>query len=401
MMPLLRQLQAHAAKVALVAVLAIPALLTYKEASHESAENRRLAPLPAVPATWQAALAAPAQFDAWINDHLARRNSLVKHNTRLRYRLLGDFPTIQMAAGQQGRIFLAAHGTNVQPYSAMTSVCANGAPADAHLAAYLSGLFADFGRMGLAPKMMIVPSAPVVYSDEAPAWLQQRCASEATPAAKLLASPLLSAEARAAIWYPLAEMRTIRNNADLFPKAWFHWNGPGLNLVAEQSVSRLFGVPAAAAPALATQSRIDQSDVSFLFPGIDTSNKIVEPDLAAANIDACYGPACFPELAGFSATLGDLSRFRNPHAPRRRLLIVSDSFGAKISGWYARYYGTVEHVATNAVGQLSSTQMAQLSAFLFRDRADTDVLFLYHDAGLTGTIEGGLRRFHASQTAAN
>jgi hypothetical protein len=82
--------------------------------------------------------------------------------------LLGDFPSIQLAAGQRGRIFLAAHGTAMQPYSAMTSVCANAAPADARLAAYLNGLFADFARMGMAPKMMIVPSAPVVHGDEAP-----------------------------------------------------------------------------------------------------------------------------------------------------------------------------------------------------------------------------------------
>lgn len=392
---MLRQLQAHAAKVALVALLALPAWFTYQQAHQASAENRRLASLPAVPRSWPAALVAPREFDAWVNDHLGYRQSMVKVNDRLHYRLLNDLPTIQLAVGRRGRIFLAAHGKNLPPYSAMTSVCANAAPADAHLAVYLNGLFADFAQMGMAPKMMIVPSAPVVHSDEVPAWLQARCARADTPAAALLASPLLDARAREAIWYPLAEMRAIRSHAGLFPKAWFHWNGPGLDLVARQSLNRLFALPAQSAPALAVRSSIGESDVAFLFPGIDTRNTVVEPDLAGMGIDACYGLGCFPEFSEFGDALRDVSRFRNPNGPKRRLLIVSDSFGSKVSGWYAPHYGTVEQLATNALDQLSDAQIARLSAFLFRDRANTDVLFLYHDAGLTGTIESGLRRFHA------
>jgi hypothetical protein len=153
-------------------------------------------------------------------------------------------------------------------------------------------------------------------------------------------------------------------------------------------------VPAQDAPALAQRVRFDQSDVAFLFPGIDTRNRIVEPDLAGAQIDGCYGPACYPELRDLKVALGDASRFRNPNGPKRRLLIVSDSFGSKVSARFAQHYGSVEQIATNAIDQLSDAQMVQLKTLLFRDAGSTDVLFLYHDAGLTGTIEGGLRRFH-------
>jgi len=125
----------------------------------------------------------------------------------------------------------------------------------------------------------------------------------------------------------------------------------------------------------------------------------VEPDFEAAHIKACYGSACFPEFAPYQQYLNDVSRFSNPAAPDRRLLIVSDSFGSKVSGWYTRHYRTVEQIATNAFEQLSDAQIESLKAVLLRDPQHTDILFVYHDGGAVyNAMKAGIQRLHRIQS---
>lgn len=393
----IKWLGGHAGKIALVAALAIPAGVAVMDSAVPNAENRNLSPLPARPASWPAVLAAPAQLNAWVNDHFGFRNDLVRMNNWLRFKLFREFPSIQMAAGRHGRYFLAAHGTNVPPFQAIMNVCGNMGKASPGTAAYMSKMFADFHAMGLQPKLMIVPSTPVVYSQDLPVWLVRQCAAPRTPVSAVLESPELSAEARANIWFPLQEMRDIGKTASLFPLTWFHWGGPGLDQVARQSITHFWQRPLDVAPPLKTRVETVPSDVSHLFTGIDLPSTIIQPDTPASQIKTCYNGTCFPEIAAASAILSDVSRFENPLAPRRRLLIISDSFGAKVSAWYARYYGTVEQFATNNIERLTPEQTLELKTFLFRDPDHTDILFMYHDGGaIYDILKIGLRRLHES-----
>jgi hypothetical protein len=397
MRPAFEWLWRQAGKIALLAALALPAVLAYLQAGVTSTENRKLAPFPAAPHSWAAFLAVPAQLDAWVDDHFGMRAELVRLHTRLRYAVFGEFPTIQMIAGQHDRLFLAAHGLKLRPYSALTNVCIGSTESEAPFVDYLNTLFDDFHRAGLDPKLLLVPSSPVVHSADVPPWLVDDCARDITPMARALAGSELSEAARASILYPLVAMRQIGARSVLFPTASFHWNGPGLDEVARLSLTRLWGkTPPQLAP-LPTRTTVESSDVSWLFPGIETSNPVTRPDLDAAQIEHCYGAGCFPELGDITEKLTDTSRFHNPAAPKRRLLIVSDSFGSKISGWYAAYYGTVEHVCTNGINGLNDAQVERLVRFLFRQRADTDILFLYHDGGIVpGSIRKSLMRLHGS-----
>lgn len=400
MRPLSAFLRGHAAKFGLLAVLFWPIASTFYEDAVDNTENRHLAPAPVLPASWDAFLALPAQTEAWINDHFGMRATLVEFNNWMRFELFREFPSIQMAAGRNGRLFLAAHGTNVEPYSAATAVCGGKVSASAGTVDYFNQLFADFERMGFQPRLLIVPSAPAVHSGDMPAWLAARCASSKTAVAAVLADPALSPAARAGIFYPLAEARQLAGNEDMYPKTWFHWAGPALDGIAKLSLEHFWGpLPAPGAP-LPTKATWRLSDVNFLFPGVPLTSLIVEPDLAAAHIEACYGPHCFPQFQGMKAGPQDMSRFSNPAAPARRLLIMSDSFGSKVSAWYARYYGKVEQVATNSFDHMSDADLAVVREQLFRDAAHTDVLFLYHDGGAVyNTLKFGMQRLHQQAPA--
>jgi hypothetical protein len=387
-------LRRHAAKITLVALLFLPALVGLMRPGAQGGENRHLAPSPAWPRDWAGALALPAATDAWINDHFGLRDLLLLAHNRLRYRVFHEFPSVQVTHGRHGRMFLTSHNASSPPFSAVTSVCAGGQfkPGTPE---YINRLFRDFHAMGLDPRLLIVPSGPVVMYEDLPRWLEARCASPATPFAELLAGDRLDPAVRRATLYPLAQMREIKHRATLFPKNWFHWNGPGLDEVAQLTLP-MWGHPLGTpAPPFGIARRQGQSDVANLFEGIKLMAPMEEADFAAAGVSSCYGGRCFPEFEEYAETLYDISRFRNPKAPKRRLVMLTDSFGSKISGWYARYYDEVEQVATNNVSQLSAGQIARLKAYLFRDRANMDLLILYHDGGAsTGTLQYGLERFH-------
>lgn len=372
------RLRRHSAKIWIVVLLGLPALLSVQRAVSK-APDPNLAPLPARPLTLADWTAAPPKLDAWVGDHFGGRKLFIRLGNMVRFYLFHEFMTNQMVVGQNGRYFLASHSAKGTPFQAIHTVCGKGVANDSTVP-YLNTLFGAFHAAGMQPKLLVVPSAPAVYPEDLPPQLVAECAGERTAVTAVLAAPALAPATSSNILYPLREMREIKKSAAVFPLTWFHWSGAGLDEVARLSLTRFWQRSLDQGPPLATRSRRANSDVAHLFVGVSLKSQVVEPDLDASGIKSCIGRDCYPEMAA-ARILQDVSRFDNPRAPARRLLIISDSFGIKIAPWYARYYRQVEHMATNRVDQLSPAQMAELKTYLFRDPAGTDILFLYHDGG--------------------
>ncbi|NHZ89363.1 hypothetical protein F2P45_10100 [Massilia sp. CCM 8733] len=367
----------HSAKICIIVMLAVPALISVKAARKPNDPN--LTPLPARPHTLQELMEMPPKVTAWVSDHFGLRGRFIMADNIMRFYLFHEFPSVQLAYGQNGRYFMAAHAKTVGPYQAMTTVCSKG-KANASTIPYLNKLFTAFHAAGLDPKLLVVASSPAVYPDDVPADLVKECTSTDTPPARVLASPELLPEARKSILYPLKEMREISKNATLFPKTWFHWNGEGLDQVARLTLSHFFQTPLDQPP-LKVRTYMGHSDLGHMVIGVNLDTELTEPDHGASGIKACYGADCYPEMPGVARVLGDVSRFHNPNAPKRRLLIISDSFGAKLAQWNSRYYGEVEHFCTTHTYELNPQQIAAMKAYIYRNRADTDILFVYHDGG--------------------
>ncbi len=393
-------LQRHGAKVAVVAVLSVPALVGLNNYGTASIENRALASWPERPRSLPALLETPAKVNAWINDHFGYRAELVRLNNELRFTLLQQFPSIQMTAGRHGRYFLGAHGTNVPPYQALTNVCGTLSQAHPSTIPHLNRMFAGFKEMGFDPKLIVIPSAPLVYSEDVPAWLEDDCASSDTPVTRVMNSPELAPEARTNMFFPLAEMREIKKTATLYPDTWFHWTGLGLDRVARLSLTHFWQRDLSQALPMKFRRHDSPSDVSHLFDGVTLSSEIEEPDLEASQVKGCFGEHCFPELGEAANIVSDINRFDNQQAPQRRLLMITDSFGAKIAPWYANYYGRVEQFATNNVQKLTPEQLEQIKTYFFRDPANTDLLVLYHDGGaMYNTLRLGTERLLPADAA--
>ncbi|RSZ55963.1 hypothetical protein HF313_28505 [Massilia atriviolacea] len=374
---LLARVGGHSAKAIITCMLAMPAYLSL--GALRLPDDPNLTPLPPRPHSVKEAVELPPKLTAWVSDHFGFRTSFIEAGNILRFRLFHEFSTVQLAYGQNGRYFMAAHAKTVGPYQAMTTVCGKGKANDSTIP-YLNKLFTAFHAAGMQPKLLVVPSSPAVYPEDVPSSLVEECTSTDTAAARVLAAPELLPEARSAILYPLKEMREIKKTATLFPKTWFHWGGAGLDQVARLTVSTFWQMPLDQPP-LKLRTYMDRSDLAHMMIGIDLKSEMTDPDHGASGIQACFGGDCFPEIASVSRILGDVSRFRNPHAPKRRLLIVSDSFGAKMAQWLSRYYGEVEHFCSSHTFELSPQQVDEMKAYIYRQPADTDILFLYHDGG--------------------
>ncbi|HEX7643128.1 MAG TPA: DUF4214 domain-containing protein [Burkholderiaceae bacterium] len=391
MKSLAQHLKTNWLKLAVILFLALPAFVASRSGS---GENRQLASLPDFPASWARALEAPRQLDAWVNDHFGFRYYLVRLDARARYALFRDFTSKQVIEGPNGRVYVSSHDKSFPPYSAITRVCSFTDNAPDHAIYYVNQMFIDFQQRGMHPQLLIAPSSPVIEYRDLPPWLRQRCAGTDTPVNRVLQSPKLDEEARKAIFYPLAEMRAINSQTDLFPKTWFHWSGPGLASIVDLSVEKITKQKAPKVSALPTREFTMGSDVPSMLAGVPLPSEVLKPDFASSGIAACSGPSCFPELGTAAAKIADLSRFGNPSAPiKRRLLLLSDSFGAGIAGYYARDYATVEHIAGNNLTRLDDEENRRLQQLIFRDPATTDVIVLFHDGGaIYDTLEDDLAR---------
>lgn len=373
----------HSMKYLITLVLAVPALATFFLRADASAENRLLADFPAVPRGWDEALGYPARIDLWINDHLGLRNQLIGANNWLRYRLFHQFPTIQVIAGQHGRIFLSTHQTTKQPYAAIRIPCG-----DDHEPFDLTAQLNLFGRTmranGIEAQLMIVPSAPVMYREDLPGWLARRCQAHPIPMQEALASERVQGKEN--ILYPLAALTAAKPHAAIFPATFFHWGGDGPRLGAETSMRDLWHTDPHSAPPLHTVVQEQPSDIGSLFPGVELSSMVSVIDFAASGVQDCHGPACFPaELSAVMDKVHGAHRFRNPAAPLPRLVMLTDSFGFAAAPWYARYFKDVIQIATNDLARLGGDDTARLKRFLFEPGSPQRILFLYHD----NTVQAG------------
>jgi hypothetical protein len=363
-------------------ILTVPALAALRDKVHAVQENRDLAPLPGRPETWAEAFKYSQQLDHWINDNFGFREKLIKLNNRIRFDLFRQFPTIQVIAGRNGRIFLSAHATFRPPFSAITTPCGYTMKDTDAVAAQLGDALSTLRRGGWDAKILIAPSSPVLYSDELPEWLEQRCEASAAPIPAILASPRLGSDDRKLVFYPLAEMRELKRSMDVFPKTWFHWYGAGPRAVAGLSVDHFWNISPSTGTTLAASSRVVPSDISHMFPGVRLTSEVLVADYPASGVQACRGSACFPDLTEVARKLDEVQTFRNASAPFGKLLILSDSFGEFIAGWYSRYFREVTHITTNRLTELDDAQHEEFRQFLRRELQDSRLLFVYHDGSI-------------------
>lgn len=366
----------------LAVLLAIPAFVGVFDKNSLARENRSLALFPQEPVTLKQLFAYTGKLDLWINDHFGFRETLIQLNNSLRFVLFDQFPTTQVIWGRSGRLFLSAHDKSAVPYSAITRPCGY-SPSDLEaVSQQIERLILSFQASGVDAKLMIVPSAPIVYPEDLPAWLEKRCAAVASPIESVLGSIALMAFSRDQIYYPKADMFELKKTLPVFPKNWFHWGGDGPKAITTLSVNRLWGLSSELGKSLVATPTSTGSDIGYLFPGIELASEVLTANYEQSGVRACVGTPCFPELGEIANKLLDVTRYSNPAAPAGKLIILSDSFGKYAAGWYSRYFREVKHFSTNSLPQLGAEEKRQFRNLVLDEARDTHLLLLYHDGSV-------------------
>ena len=371
-------------------LLALPAITHDWESDPgiEATEQRRAAPLPEIPDSWPALLAWPKQEDAYLADHFGGRTDMVLAFNQMRYALFGETPSEQTLFGRRGRLFLTSHSAE-RPYELIAAICGGGID-DAALDRTAREL--DLFRQQAAAQvpdsyLMIVPSAPALYPGDLPKWARRQCPFETV--VDRLVTRLPEGEARRRILYPRQAMLAAEGKGDMVPPTHFHWQGLGPATAMRDFAQDHLGLaPVLDMPLMAVTER---SDIFQMVPGIPTEGTVQRPDPGAVGVEYCQGPSCFPELGPAAATIYDMSRLRSPQAGGRKLLILSDSFGAAIVPWAASYFGTVWHFSLNDVGRLPPAERDAFRRLVFTEYQPDTVLYLCHD---------GAAQYWPSQVAA-
>jgi hypothetical protein len=179
--------------------------------------------------------------------------------------------------------------------------------------------------------------------------------------------------------YPLDEMRTLKTSIKVYPRQPFHWSGDMPRLTAQRISEKTFGL--AKSRSFRTHTIVRHSDLQRFVPGVSLWVEDLELDYAAAGVRSCFGPACFPELGIFAERLGDVSRFKSEDGSGKKLLLISDSFGAAIAGWFSQYFSEVWHLNINYLINVSTDELDKAKA-IFLDYAPDCIVYLFHDGAV-------------------
>ena len=366
-------------------LLAVP-LLTHdwrRDPGVWDTEKRAAAPAPARPHAWPEVLAWPKQADAYLADHFGQRTAMVTAFNRTRWRLFGETPTEQTVFGGHGRLFLTTHYVE-RPYELIGDICGIGVT-DAMLdqgAAELDAFLQQALASSPASYLMVVPTAPTLYPRDLPPWLREQCPPANTPANapgntmdRLL--PRLTPLVRDRLLYPLPAMLAAAEPA--IPRTDFHWEGAGAGAAAA-SFAEALHLPRRID--LPTRAQTEPSDLAHIIPGIPADNIVRLPDFAAVGAEDCRWSGCYAAWGEAASVIFDMSRVTSPRAGDGKLLIISNSFGHGIAGWFAPWFGSVWHFSVTFLSRLSPAQLNDFRNHVFREYRPDVVLYVFNDGSV-------------------
>lgn len=354
------------------ALLALPALLQLvgPRTVGLGPENRQPAPPPSWPRTIADLPKLPQAADAYLADRFGLRGPLVRLNTALRWRVLGELGSPLLLVGQHGRIFQSAFN-GFPPNSLITTVC--GATATEPMIAQATETVRRSIQVaqdaGLEPTLLLVPTAARLHPEDLPPAFAARCAGHVplgdAVAARVTDLPVI---------YPAADMMRWGG----IPRHRFHWAGDVPVRVAERVAEQHWGLSRSFPVPFLRKTR--GSDFDGISPGLGLTDPVDEPQLHAVDVWDCWYGTC--QITGLQTdAVRPLRSYRRPG--KGRLLIISDSFGEEIAPDFLQFFAEVWLVNTNLSRTMSPAARAVLAGWVDRYFRPGRVLLVFHDFGTT------------------
>jgi hypothetical protein len=337
-------------------------------------DNRAMRAAPKAPTSIEDVMQWPRGFDAYLADHFGLRKYLIRADAILRWSMFGEFTTPTLLPGRNGRIFLAG---GEPPYRSVLSTC--GAYGDDAWRALISGSLAEALRKAAATlphnKVFVIPSAPALYPQDLPAWVERACRDRVPLAPDLIGR--LPPDVRGTVLYAVGSLSALPPSVPLIPKMNFHWAGRGARLFVQALAERELGLKPKAR-AVWTELEVP-IELSFAF-GRWFTYRVEQPDWKKSGIEQCTGASeCFRDGAFAEVDFTQATwRYKRTDGPER-LLILGDSFAASAGAVLIDYFDEVVAVSMQQFTGAPDATKDRLWRALAIDWRPTRIIVLVYD----------------------
>lgn len=314
-------------------ILVIPRLLFIPLKDYvdtENYENRIYQERPVL--TIGGIAAFPGLYDAYFNDHLAFKNSLVAFGKMADIKVFGEVTSDTVLMGKDGWMFYKVkgeyedcmadyQGTNQYPEERLEKFAGLLEQADQNLAVRDIKLI-----------IYIVPNKEQVYSEYMPSGI--KVVNEESKADCLYA--YLKEHVEADVYYPLEEFRRAKDDwCQIYRKYDTHWNDMGAFLAAQMMIRDIDG------------DRFGPED--YMDYEIEDKGTFSGDLATMLNLQRYYNDDPFLKVAGYreevSYTMDDQNEREtvthyssDVQDDDRKILICRDSFGVHMAEYFAKNY---------------------------------------------------------------
>lgn len=377
--------KARTAGILIGAVLALPSLGTLLPEGDLSVRlNRNLTDLPEASAYAEGPIAAFGQFSDWYSERILLGVRAVKFMQQVRYYWLGDAGVVNtLRTGPL--VFLSTHAPEPLSYAAFDNSCrplnADTRPQFLEAVDQVDDWAAYWQSQGIAFANLAVPSKPVLYADELPAYVPYETRMNCLTALEGEGYVSALAAMSEATYYPLETLREQRDDPLYYPALNFHADSESM-VDALLSTAADLGLPELQ-PELSTIER--RADLRGIYQ-IDRMVTVRQP----ASFETSH-----TEQRDFrNAIVEEIGPVRSarrwtPNTPTETapILIFGNSF-SNYAGEFARLFNAeVIQFSTNRVSDERLTFM--LSEIIDRYAVGT-VIFVHEDAAIAS---GRLRQY--------
>lgn len=241
-----------------------------------------------------------------------------------------------------------------------------------------------FGSYGVTPRLLIIPTKPVVYGDRlpesVPLWIREGCVRQMSHS---FFSEFSRLEPNAV--YPLESFITRRDEPIFYPPERFHFEGASAREAAKEYFSE-FDMNITLDDRGHTESSI--SDLRFAMGFYLPIEVTGYDDIAALETQP------YPDIDGFEAKFREFYKNaldfeyirNNSSVSGRTALVISNSFGKPIRDHIALGYDDLFHINIRP-GDLPKESVEPLLQFLMTSLKPNDVIVVLHDQAAIGRME--------------
>jgi len=359
----------------LVIFLSTPLIgLTLPHSGLADRQNRPLSPGP----DWSALLSEPTRFfeetSDWSSDRMFFSVSAPKAYRKVKYYVFGDSSSDQLS--RNGSLVFY-NGPIPGQFSSIDDICrrpASWANETENLISHWVRI-QDWGsRNNIEVYGLVVPSKPIVYADELPKNIpvetRDNCRLATAGSYPMTA---FSAKFPESVVYPLVAFYDRKDEPSFYPEQNFHSDGFSAELAVRHLVS-IASDFSYRAPDMVLQP--GRADLAGVF-GFDRQISIGRP---AGDGGYLRDTSAALEIAVLlDIPNNQVNVFLNDEAVDESVvLVLANSFGARLSPFFARHFQKVVVINTN---KLALDSYGMLYGQIISDLGVDKALFLMHEAG--------------------